>query len=111
MSRKCDKLVKAIKAMSDLSVFENRVKELTGIEVYELAPSLTCGILFDALTEELLTEDGIDILNAYLFDPFESYDEEHPFVIHDVIDGVKVEYKIGTPEELGLYFENNKLFK
>lgn len=111
LSRKAEVLLKAMKSMSDLSEFENRVKDLTKIEIYELQPSLTSGLLFDLLTDEILTSDGVDILNAYLFDPLETYSEENPFSIYDVIDGVKVEYKIGSPEELCLYLDNNRLFR
>ena len=111
LSEKSQVLLKAINAMSDLSDFEDKLKDLTGIGVYDITPSLTAGILFDLLTESLLTESGDEILSAFLFDPIEKHSEDNPFIIYDVIDGINVEYKIGTPKELCIYLENKNLFK
>ena len=111
MRKKSETLLKAIKTMSDLLDFQDQVHDLLNIEIYELQPSDTAGRLFDLIVNELLTEDGVELLNEFVFTPLEDYNEENPFVITEKVNGITTNYEIHSPEELCTYFENNKYFK
>ena len=111
MSKRSDNLLKALKAMSDLLKFEDRVKNELRIEVYEMQPSLSAGILFDLYTEDILTREGSDIVAEFMFTVFKKYDEENPMVIKETIDGETMEYHITSMETLCEFLDDNGYFK
>lgn len=111
MSKRSNNLLKALKAMSDLLDFEDRVKNELRIEVYEMQPSLSAGILFDLYVGDMLTEEGADLVSEFMFTVFEKYDEENPMIIKETIDGDTMEYQITSMESLCEYLEDNGYFK
>ena len=112
MTEKAKKLLVAMNAMSDLSTFQDKAKELLNLEVYELQPSLTAGILYDLLLEELLTPEGMDIANEFLFSVPTPYDDENPYVITETCEnGEPLVHLITDNVSLCQYLDKNKLLK
>lgn len=99
---KKEKLLRAIEEMKKESVFEDNLHKLLKADVYELQPFQTSGYLFDIVCDILLTEDGNDLVSAFMFD-LNDHDEENPL---ELSDGTS----IATPQQLCDYIEKNNLF-
>ena len=114
MKKRTEVLLDAMVEMKKLSAFQDKAKELLNMEVYELQPSLTTGVLYDALTDQLLTQDGVDICAEFMFGgiPYE-YGEENPYVIKvSGTEGRKEkEFKITTPKEMVDFLHRFGYFK
>lgn len=111
MSRKSKKLLTAIKALKDMFDFQDKAKKMLNLEVYELQPSETAGVLFDMLTEELLTKEGNDIMSEFVF-AVEEYNEDNPMVITEKVDGdIEKQYLLKSVEDLCLFLDNNGYIK
>lgn len=111
MSRKSEKLSTAIKALKDMFDFQDKAKKMLNLEVHELQPSETAGILFDMLTEELLTKEGNDIMVEFVFS-IEDYNEDNPMVITEKNEGeVEKQYLLKSVEDLCLFLDNNGYIK
>ena len=110
MTIKAKKLLEAIRLMSDLFKYQDKVQNEFKLSISEAQPSFTAGRLFELLYDELLTDTGLSIVDDFLFNGI-TYDEDTPYEIVEEIDGLEAVYKITNPEELCLYLENKRLIK
>lgn len=111
MSKKSEKLLKAIKSLQEMFAFQDEVKKLLNLEIYELQPSDTAGVLFDLLTDELLTPEGSDIMCEFVF-AIEEYNADNPMVITEIDkDDTEKKYELKSVEDLCEFLDDNKYFK
>ena len=111
MSEKSEKLLKAIKSLKEMLAFQDEAKKLLGLEVYELKPSETAGVLFDLLTDELLTPEGDDIMCEFVF-ALDECNEENPMLISEKIEcDVVHQYVIKSVEDLCEFLDKHGYIK
>lgn len=112
MKEKAETLLKAMESMKKLFNFQDKAEELLRLEVYELQPSETAGMLYDSLVELLLTREGQDLSNTFMFEGYPPYDNEHPFIVTTTdSEGIKTTHTIGTCRQMCEFLEKYDYFK
>ena len=111
MKERTETLLKAMESMKKLSDFENKAHDLLRLEAWELQPSETAGELYDLLVNLLLTNEGRDLANAFMFEGYPAYDNENPFVITTTdSEGIKTTHTIGTCRQICEFLEKYDYF-
>ena len=112
MKEKAEALLKAMESMKKMFDFQDKAQELLRLEVYELQPSETAGILYDLLVESLLTREGQDLASAFMFDGYPAYDNEHPFIVTTTdSEDIKTTHTISTCGQMCEFLEKYDYFK
>ena len=113
MEERVERLLKAIKEMRKVSDFQDEMYNSLKIEVYETAPCIASGTLFDLLLQEMLITEGIDMVNAFLFEPYpDPYGEENPYDVKIKEEGKpEVTISIRSDEELCQFLKDYDYFK
>lgn len=81
MKEKKEILETAIDAIKACMDFEDKVKKELGLDIYEAQPSLSAGVLFDCVTDTILSKQGQDILCSFVFPIMEEYNDDNPFEV------------------------------